>query len=92
MIFEFIKSYREWRRDHKEEVLKARLRKQLLKAPLDYNLLEQFLLLFIDENKRDLIVEVQGKDFTTKLYWDNNAIKRSTSVTQSILNNYGELK
>lgn len=82
--------YRNYKRDHKEEIAKYKLEKRLAKAPFDYRLLEDFIKLLCDNpSKRKLTVETYTKDGThVKIFFnDEGEIKRKTTVEQIMMGN-----
>ncbi len=87
---EVISLYKNYKRDHKEEIAKYKLEKRLAKAPFDYRLLEEFIKLLADNpSKRKLTVETFTKDGThVKIYFnDEGEIKRKTTVEQIMMGN-----
>lgn len=82
----FLAEYREWRKEHRQEIQQARMRRQLLKQPLDYLLLEEWMTAFANMGNRDLRLRVQGSNFTVELYYDDNGSVRRMNSTELILN------
>ena len=87
MIIEFIKCYLKWRKDHHQEVQEEILRKEALKTPLNYQLLDQLFQAFTNTQK-DAVLEIEGKDFKLKLHWDENGNFKRLTTTEQILQQY----
>lgn len=89
-IRELLSLYRTYKKEHKDEVAKIKLEKRLLKHPLNYVLLEEFLKLFCDNSsKKDLVFEATTADGTKiKLFFDNrNELRRETTIESIMRSN-----
>jgi hypothetical protein len=86
-MLKFIRAYLEWKKIHRQEVQEEILRKEALKTPLNYQLLEQLFQAFTNTQK-DAVLEVEGKDCKIKLYWDDKGQVRRLTTTEQILNQY----
>lgn len=84
----FLKEYNEWKRMHREEVQSEILRREAVRTPLNYQLLEQMFKAFCDTAGKDAVLEVEGKDCKFKLYWDDKGQVRRMTTTEMILNEY----
>lgn len=82
-IRELLTVYKEYRKNHKEEALKLKLQKQLVKAPFNYVLIEEFIKAMLDLNHPNFTVEFTTKDgATVKLKYDSkeDKVKRITDI------------
>lgn len=88
-MFNFIKEYNKWKKEHKEEVNNAKLRKELIKTPLNYNLLAQLMKSFKESSVGDsnFKMEIKTKDATITFYYDNEEVRRLTTTQSILLNN-----
>lgn len=92
MILEFIKEYRNWKREHKTEVQQAKLRHEAMKTPLNYTILDQMFQTWVKNTNRDMIMEIKGADFTVKCYYDNNGNYQRKTRIEQIMENYNNGK
>ena len=82
-LTEILGAYKEYKKNHKEEILKLRLQKQLAHAPFNYVLIEEFMKAMIDMNHKNFTVEFSTKDGSTvKLKYDSEEgkVKRITDI------------
>ena len=82
-LTEILDAYKEYKKNHKEEILKLKLQKQLAHAPFNYVLIEEFMKAMIDMNHKNLSVEFTTKDGSSvKIKWDaeENSVKRITDI------------
>ena len=86
-MFKFIKLYLEWKKLHRQEVQEEILRKEAIKTPLNYQLLDQLFQIFTNTQK-DAVLEIEGKDFKLKLHWDENGKFERLTTTEQILRQY----
>ena len=87
-MIRFIRAYLEWKKLHRQEVQEAILRKEAVRTPLNYNLLEQLFKVFCDTTSKDAVLEVEGKDCKIKLYFDDEGQVRRLTTTEQILKQY----
>lgn len=87
-MIKFIRAYLEWKKLHRQEVQEEILRKEAMKTPLNYNLLEQLFKVFCDTAGKDAVLEVEGKDCKIKLYFDDKGQVRRMTTTEQILQQY----
>jgi hypothetical protein len=87
-MLKFIREYNEWRRTHREEVQAEILRREAVRTPLNYKLLEQLFKVFCDTAGKDAVLEVEGKDCKIKIYWDDKGQVRRLTTTEQILSQY----
>lgn len=81
MFISFLREYNQWKKDHRMEVQQAKLRKEAIKSPLNYQILDQMFQLWTKEKNLDAVMEVEGKDFKFKCYWDtSNTFQRITEA------------
>lgn len=82
-LTEILGAYKEYKKNHKEEVLKLKLQKQLAHEPFNYVLIEEFMKAMIDMNHKNLSVEFTTKDGSkVKIKWDaeEGSVKRITDI------------
>lgn len=80
---EILGAYKEYKKNHKDEIMKLKLQKQLVQYPINYVLIEEFMKAMIDLNHKNLSVEFSTKDGgSVKIKWDaeENKIKRITDI------------
>ena len=88
MIFKFIKEYQAWKKEHRQEVQQAKLRQEAMKTPLNYAILDQMFQTWLNGNDRNAVMEIKGKDFTVKCYYDDKGNYQRLTTTEQILNLY----
>lgn len=86
-MLKFIRAYLEWKKLHRQEVQEEILRKEALKTPLNYQLLDQLFQAFTSTQK-DAVLEIEGKDFKIKLHWDESGHFERLTTTEQILRQY----
>lgn len=86
-MIKFIRAYLEWKKLHRQEVQEEILRKEVLKTPLNYQLLDQLFQAFTNTQK-DAVLEIEGKDFKIRLHWDENGNFERLTTTEQILRQY----
>lgn len=86
---EVLSLYKDYKRDHKDEIAKAKLEKRLAQAPLDYRMLAQFMKFFCDNaSKQNLVFEAYTKDGTrTRIFFQNGEVKTKTT-TEAIMGGF----
>lgn len=86
MILKFIHEYNEWKKTHRQEVQEAKLRKEAMRTPLNYNILDQMFQIWVKNTDTSAVMEIQGYDFTVRCYYDNNGQYRRETRTERIIN------
>jgi hypothetical protein len=86
-MIRFIRAYLEWKKLHRQEVQEEILRKEALKTPLNYQLLDQLFQAFTNTQK-DAVLEIEGKDFKLKLFWNSQGEFKRLTTTEQILAQY----
>lgn len=86
-MLKFIRAYLEWKKLHRQEVQEEILRREVMRTPLNYNLLDQLFQAFTSTQK-DAVLEIEGKDFKLKLHWDDNGHFERLTTTERILQQY----
>ena len=81
MLFSFIKEYRQWKKEHREEVQEAKLRKEALKTPLNYQILDKMFQIWT-KGQQNAVMEIKLSDAIIKCYWDNGTYRRVTRTEQ----------
>lgn len=88
MIRTFLKEYNEWKKTHRQEVQEAALRKEAVKTPLNYQVLDQMFQIWTNKNQKDAVMEIKGADFVVKCYYDQNGNYQRMTSTERILSQY----
>lgn len=87
MLMKFIQEYNNWKKEHRDEVQQAKLRREAMKTPLNYQILDKMFQIWTNGNK-DAVMEITGKDFKVRWYWDNNGVFQRKTTTEQILEAY----
>lgn len=87
-MLKFIRAYLEWKKLHRQEVQEEILRREAVRTPLNYNLLEQLFKVFCDTAGKDAVLEVEGKDCKIKLFWNSQGEFKRLTTTEQILRQY----
>lgn len=87
MLRMFLKEYNEWKREHRQEVQEAALRKEAMKTPLNYQILDKMFQTWVKDSAPGIVMRIKGADFVTEWFYDNNNQFRRITTTERILAN-----
>lgn len=87
-MIRFIQEYNKWKREHRDEVQQAKLRREAMQTPLNYQILDKMFQIWTNGNNKDAVMEIKGKDFTVKFYWDEQGTFQRKTTTERIIEAY----